>query len=138
MTSYKKKIIIGVVVGFVSGLSYTLASAVRQNFGEYKAIRQAARIEMAPHATEKCTKYCDIRVVRIYQNFVLLDIIPDMKECSTDQIQMVMKKNDEGWKFVDLGSFIEIDAMVVNPDGTESPYLSGRESLPKRLFREEK
>ena len=109
--------------------------AARQNFGEYNNIRKAARIEMAPHATEECTKYCKIEVVNIYQNYALLNLIPDMKHCVTDSIEMVMKKNDEGWKLVELGSSIEIDAMVVNKDGTETPYEGFSERVPKELWK---
>jgi hypothetical protein len=136
---YKKRLFIfWTTVLLIGGVTTILFPASKQYFGEYKNIRKIARVEMTQYSTDKCAKYSDIKVVRIYENYALLDVIPDMKHCITDQIQMVMKKNDEGWKFVILGSFIEIDAMVVNPDGTESPYLSGRESLPKQLFEEKK
>ena len=98
--------------------------ASRQNFGEYKTIRQIARIEMAPHATSNCVKYCDIKVIRIYQNYVLLSLTPDMKNCITDPIDMVMKNGTQGWKFVELG---------FSGDDQDSP-MGFSHDIPKQHF----
>lgn len=130
----RNKMIVGIGVLLFGGLSYPVFASVKQHFGEYKAIRNAARIELAPHATKECAKYCDIKVEKIYENYVLLRLTPDMKKCITDPVRMVMKKNDEGWRFVEIGSFIQIDAMVENPDGSLSPYKAHGEDIPKELF----